>query len=145
MNQAPAKQRDKVAFLASSSETAQAALETLCVRYDSVAPEQADVIVALGGDGFMLQTLHRFMDRGTPVYGMNRGSVGFLMNAYAEEDLLQRIEQASEEILHPLQMRAFDESGALAAAGMARAEASSPESRPRRESREKSSLFMARS
>ncbi len=82
------------------------------MRYDHVAPEQADVIVALGGDGFMLQTLHRFMDRGTPVYGMNRGSVGFLMNAYAEEDLLQRIEQASEEILHPLQMRAYDESGA---------------------------------
>ena len=113
MNKAPAMQRDKVAFLASRSETAQAALKTLSERYDPVAPEQADVIVALGGDGFMLQTLHRFMDRGTPVYGMNRGSVGFLMNAYAEENLPQRIEQASEEILHPLQMRAYDESGAL--------------------------------
>ncbi len=105
--------RDKIAFLASKAEAAQAALETLSARYGSVAPEQADVIVALGGDGFMLQTLHRFMDRGTPVYGMNRGSVGFLMNAYAEEDLLQRIEQASAETLHPLEMRAHDESGAL--------------------------------
>ena len=103
--------RDKIAFLASRSETAQAALKALRKRYDDVAPEQADVIVALGGDGFMLHTLHRFMDRGIPVYGLNRGSVGFLMNAYSEEDLPGRIAQASEETLHPLLMRAQDPAG----------------------------------
>jgi NAD+ kinase len=100
--------RDKIAFLASRSEAAQAALKTLQAGYKHVAPEQADVIVALGGDGFMLHTLHRFMERGTPVYGMNRGSVGFLMNAYSEEDLPERITHASEEVLHPLLMRAHD-------------------------------------
>jgi NAD+ kinase len=103
--------KNKVAFLASRSEAAQAALASLQERYDDVAPEQADVIVALGGDGFMLHTLHRFMDQGAPVYGMNRGSVGFLMNAYAEDNLLERIDQASAEILHPLRMRAYGPDG----------------------------------
>ena len=103
--------RDKIAFLASRSEAAQSALSVLQERYDHVAPERADVIVALGGDGFMLHTLHRFMDQGTPVYGMNRGSVGFLMNTYSEEDLPERIARASEEILHPLWMRAQDQDG----------------------------------
>ena len=103
--------RDKIAFLASRSETAQTALRALQAGYKHVAPEQADVIVALGGDGFMLHTLHGFMDQGTPVYGMNRGSVGFLMNAYSQEDLHERIAQASEEVLHPLKMRAHDPAG----------------------------------
>lgn len=103
--------RDKIAFIASRSEAAQAALASLKKRYDYVAPEEADVIVALGGDGFMLHILHRFMDQGTPVYGMNRGSVGFLMNAFAEENLRERIENASEEILRPLRMRAQDQDG----------------------------------
>ena len=103
--------RDKIAFLASRSETAQAALRALQERYHHVAPDQADVIVALGGDGFMLHTLHRFMDMGTPVYGMNRGSVGFLMNAYSEEELPERIEQVGEEVLNPLRMRAHDPDG----------------------------------
>jgi NAD+ kinase len=105
--------RDKIAFLASRFEAAQAALSSLQERYDHVAPEQADVIVALGGDGFMLHTLHRSMDRETPVYGMNRGSVGFLMNSYSEEDLPVRIAQASEEVLHPLLMRAHDSDGGV--------------------------------
>lgn len=103
--------RDKIAFLASRSDAAQAALASLQEQYDHVDPEQADVIVALGGDGFMLRTLHQFMDKGTPVYGMNRGSVGFLMNTYSEEDLLERIENASQEVIHPLWMRAHDETG----------------------------------
>jgi len=103
--------RDKIAFLASHTDVAQSALASLQKRYDHVDPEEADVIVALGGDGFMLRTLHRFMDKGTPVYGMNRGSVGFLMNAYNEDDLVQRIEQASVEVIHPLWMRAHDEHG----------------------------------
>ena len=87
---------DKVAFLASGSETAQAALEALEERYNHVTPQQADIIVALGGDGLMLHTLHRFMDQGTPVYGMNRGSVGFLMNTCVEEGLPERLKQANE-------------------------------------------------
>lgn len=103
--------RNKIAFLASRSETAQAALKTLQAGYDHVAPEEADVIVALGGDGFMLHTLHQFMDQDTPVYGMNRGSVGFLMNSYSKEDLPERIAQASEEILHPLRMLARELDG----------------------------------
>ena len=65
-----------------------------------MAPE-ADVIVALGGDGFMLQTLHRYMGRGIPIYGMNYGTVGFLMNEYHEDDLLKRIDRAQETVLHP--------------------------------------------
>ena len=103
--------RDKIAFLAARSDTAQAALASLQKRYGNVDPEHADVIVALGGDGFMLHTLHRFMDKGTPVYGVNRGSVGFLMNRYDEEGLPELINNASEEILHPLWMRAHDEHG----------------------------------
>ena len=103
--------RDKIAFLASRSDSAQAALASLQERYAHVAAEQADVIVALGGDGFMLQTLHQFMDEGTPVYGMNRGSVGFLMNTYDEEDLVERLENASEEVVRPLHMRAHDKDG----------------------------------
>lgn len=103
--------REKIAFLASYSKAAQAALASLKQRYDHVEPEKADVIVALGGDGFMLRTLHQFMDKGTPVYGMNRGSVGFLMNAYDEDDLPERISNASAEILRPLWMRATDENG----------------------------------
>ena len=103
--------RAKIAFLASRSASAQAALLSLQKRYDHVDPEQADVIVALGGDGFMLHTLHRFMDKGTPVYGMNRGSVGFLMNSYDEKDLPERISKASAEILRHLWMRAHDEHG----------------------------------
>lgn len=103
--------RDKIAFLASRSETGQAALASLQERYDHVDPDEADVIVALGGDGFMLHTLHQFMDKGTPVYGMNRGSVGFLMNAYDEDKLVDRINNASEEIIHPLWMCAYDENG----------------------------------
>lgn len=103
--------RDKIAFLASRSDAAQAALVSLQQRYEHVDPVEAGVIVALGGDGFMLRTLHQFMDKGTPVYGMNRGSVGFLMNTYEEEGLLERVSEASEEVLHPLWMRATDENG----------------------------------
>ncbi len=103
--------REKIAFLASRSDVAKAAMASLQERYDHVDPEEADVIVTLGGDGFMLYTLHRFLDKGTPVYGMNRGSVGFLMNTYDEENLVERIKNASEEVIHPLWMRAEDENG----------------------------------
>jgi NAD+ kinase len=76
-------------------------------RYGSAAEEEADMVVALGGDGFMLETLHRFLRRGLPVYGMNRGSVGFLMNDYREEDLPARLAAAQTAIVHPLRMVAL--------------------------------------
>jgi NAD+ kinase len=95
-----------LAILAAQNEAARAAQETLAARYGAAPPERADVIVALGGDGFMLETLHRFLRRGTPVYGMNRGSVGFLMNDYREDDLPARIAAAQAATLHPLRMLA---------------------------------------
>jgi len=97
---------DKIAFLSSGTPEADMALERLRAAYGDAAPDEADVVVALGGDGLMLQTLHRFMGSQKPIYGMNRGSVGFLMNEYQEEGLLQRINAARASIIHPLIMRA---------------------------------------
>jgi NAD+ kinase len=93
-------------FVAAENPEATDAYATLTERYDHVAPDRADVIVALGGDGFMIETLHRFMSRNVPIYGMNRGTVGFLMNAYREESLADRIAAAEKTPLHPLRMRA---------------------------------------
>lgn len=82
-------------------------------RYGSVSPENADIIVALGGDGLMLQTLHRLMGSGTPIYGMNRGSVGFLMNEYAADTLRERLAAAERSIVHPLLMHVTDSDGVI--------------------------------
>ncbi|MBW6401179.1 NAD kinase [Roseomonas sp. HJA6] len=101
----------KLAILAAHNEAARIAQEVLAARYGAASPDKADVVVALGGDGFMLETLHRFLRRGVPVYGMNRGSVGFLMNDYREEDLPERIAAAQEATLHPLRMMAFCNGG----------------------------------
>ena len=102
----------RLAFLASPSERAQSAYHSLCARFSGVAPQEADIIIALGGDGFMLQTLHRYGELGRPVYGMKLGSVGFLMNQYhAEDDLLERIAAAEPALLHPLEMHVLTESG----------------------------------
>lgn len=100
-----------IAFLASEAPAAQAALTRLTGMYGQVAPEAADVIVALGGDGFMLQTLHGTMHMETPTYGMNRGTVGFLMNEYCEEDLPARLMAAEEAVTNPLRMRATRSDG----------------------------------
>lgn len=100
-----------LAFAASDRPEAQAARDRLVQQYGSVPPGDADVIVALGGDGFMLETLHANLQRGTPVYGMNRGSVGFLMNEYEEDGLPARICEAGRAIIHPLQMDAWTEAG----------------------------------
>jgi len=94
----------KLAFVASRSERAQQALATLRRLYQGVEPPEADIIIAMGGDGFVLETLHHYIDLGVPVYGMNRGSVGFLMNRFDEHDLLERLEQAKIVELHPLRM-----------------------------------------
>lgn len=102
----------RIAFCASERPEAQTARARLAERYGSVPEAEAEVIVALGGDGFMLETLHANLNRRTPVYGMNRGSVGFLMNDYEEDGLIQRIAAAGRAVIHPLQMDARTESGA---------------------------------
>jgi NAD+ kinase len=96
----------RIAFVASPIPEAEEALARLADRYGSVVPEQADVIVALGGDGFMLQTLHRFMSSGKPIYGMNRGTVGFLMNEFQLDGLRERLAAARTAVIHPLLMHA---------------------------------------
>ena len=102
---------EKIAFVATDMPEAQAARRALAARYGDVSPDKADVIVALGGDGLMLQTLHAHMARRLPIYGMNRGSVGFLMNEYRDNDLHERLEAAELATLHPLRMKATLASG----------------------------------
>jgi NAD+ kinase len=97
---------DKVCFVAAQNDKAQQAAVKLRRRYGHTPAENAAVIVALGGDGFMLETLHKYMDLATPVYGMNRGSVGFLMNVYMEDGLEDRLARAEAVRLHPLRMHA---------------------------------------
>ncbi len=100
---------EKIAFVAGEHADADAGRARLVQRYGDSAPEEADVIVALGGDGLMLQTLHRFMTPGAvskPIYGMNRGTVGFLMNEYREGGLIERLRRAEISIVHPLIMDA---------------------------------------
>jgi NAD+ kinase len=103
--------RRRIAFTASDRPEAQEALRVLVARYGEAAPGDAEVIVALGGDGFMLETLHARLQSRRPVYGMNRGSVGFLMNEYSEDDLLERIDAAERAVIHPLEMIALDARG----------------------------------
>jgi NAD+ kinase len=102
---------ETIAFVSSPTPDAQEAEAALRERYESVPPEEADVVVALGGDGLMLQTLHAFMGTRKPIYGMNKGSVGFLMNEFGTEDLLERLEAAQRSIVHPLAMEAVDVEG----------------------------------
>lgn len=102
------RRKKRTAFVADRALAARQALRRLTARYDNVPPDKAEVIVALGGDGFMLQTLHRFMGHELPIFGMNRGTVGFLMNRYDEEDLETRIAAAETHTLRPLHMRSVD-------------------------------------
>ncbi|EKV31675.1 NAD kinase [Caenispirillum salinarum AK4] len=100
-----------IAFVAAQSELAQEALMRLRHRYGHTPPEHADMVVALGGDGFMLETLHRYIRLNKPIYGMNRGTVGFLMNVYLEDGLPERLARAQKVNLHPLRMKAVDKHG----------------------------------
>ena len=102
-----------IAFAASRAALAQTARATLIGRYGNVPPEDADIIVALGGDGFMLQTLHDTQDLPAPVYGMNRGTIGFLMNEYRESDLVERLQAAEEAVVNPLSMTTWDTDGTV--------------------------------
>jgi NAD+ kinase len=101
----------KIAFVANRSEEALSGLARMEEKYGNMKPGEADVIVALGGDGFMLATQHRFMNSGIPVYGMNKGSVGFLMNEFSEDNLGKRLEAAIENRIQPLVMIAEDANG----------------------------------
>jgi len=103
----------RIAFAAAPTALACDACNQLRARYGDCAFDAASVVVALGGDGFMLETLHRVLGRDIPVYGMNCGSVGFLMNTFSEEDLPGRLARAQEAVLHPLRMLAVTESGAV--------------------------------
>ena len=96
----------RLAFVAAETSAAQKARQALVAAYGEIAPAQADVVVALGGDGFMLETLHSFGDSPPPIYGMNRGSVGFLMNGFRARGLPERIAAAETVSLHPLLMEA---------------------------------------
>jgi NAD+ kinase len=101
----------RVAFVASDAEAAQQALVDLRRVYGTIPPEAAEVIAPLGGDGFMLETLHRFVGKGVPIFGMHRGSVGFLMNPYQLEGLAERLAAAQPVMLSPLEMTTVDERG----------------------------------
>ncbi|MDT3687093.1 MAG: NAD kinase [Pseudorhodoplanes sp.] len=107
----PATRYERIAFVASPSPEAAEARTRLAARYGDVAPAEADVVVALGGDGLMLQTLHSLMRTGIPIYGMHRGTVGFLMNDFREEDLLARLAAAETTVIHPLRMQTIDTGG----------------------------------
>ena len=96
----------RIAFVSSDTDEARGAAEALRARYGEVSESEADVIVALGGDGLMLHTLHRTQDLDTPVYGMNRGTYGFLMNDYDPAGLKERLRDAEEERINPLAMTA---------------------------------------
>lgn len=107
----PAPRLQHIAFVAADSPEAREAYDRLENRYGNTEPKTADVIVALGGDGLMLQTLHRFMNTGKPIYGMHRGTVGFLMNEFSAERLNERLTAAQITIIHPLVMRTHDAAG----------------------------------
>src|SRR5256714_9281975 len=106
---------EQLHFVASDAPEAQTMLRKLRARYGDVGPERASVIVALGGDGFMLQTLHHYLGRNVPIYGMNFGSIGFLMNEFHEPELPQRLQAASPTRIHPLLMRAESRNGVVEA------------------------------
>jgi len=102
---------ERIAFVASQTPEAESARATLARQHGDADPAEADVIVALGGDGLMLQTLHKFMNSGKPIYGMHRGTVGFLMNDFSTENLPARLAAAQITAIHPLRMRATDTAG----------------------------------
>lgn len=104
----PARRVERLHFTASTRVDARQAMRRLQARYGQSAPGEADIVIALGGDGHMLETLHAFMGRDTPVYGMNRGSVGFLMNEYDEEDLHARLTRAESAVIRPLRASGRD-------------------------------------
>ena len=104
---------ERIHFVASPAALADEARARLVARHGQTPAEEADVIVALGGDGLMLSVLHASGNRGRPVYGMNRGTVGFLMNSYREENLRERLAAAEQAVINPLRMRATRADGGI--------------------------------
>ena len=104
-------EQPRIAIISSTAENAQDAEVELLKRYDTVPPGEADVLIALGGDGLMLRTLHRYMNLGKPVFGLNCGSIGFLMNRLDTEGLHERLAQAQPVTIKPLHMRAYTAGG----------------------------------
>ena len=102
---------ERIAFVASPAPEARKALKRLVKLYGNVSPSRADVVVALGGDGLMLRTLRKLMKSGTPIYGMHRGTIGFLMNDYHDKHLRERLSAAQTTVIHPLLMKARDTKG----------------------------------
>lgn len=103
----------KIAFVAADTSEAKEAAKRLAERYAPTAQESADILIALGGDGHMLEVLHANLENGRPIYGMNCGTVGFLMNRFDEAGLLERLAKAQAVALHPLSMRAMTTEGKL--------------------------------
>ncbi len=101
----------KLAFVSSDAEDARTAVTKLAARYGQCSFAEADVVVALGGDGFLLQTLREAMSTGKPIYGMNRGTIGFLMNEYRKDGLVARIDAALPETIRPLEMQVVTADG----------------------------------
>lgn len=102
---------DKFHFTAASHDDAQQALNECTKRYGQIDAEKADIIVSLGGDGMMLQTVNTFLNSEKPIYGMNKGTVGFLMNEYALENLPERVAEAVSTRIYPLSMTTVDAEG----------------------------------
>lgn len=105
------KTEKKIAILASEADKAQAAMRELRARYETVSPEEAEIIVTLGGDGFMLHTLRDYVGSEKAIYGLNRGTIGFLMNEYRPDGLEKRLSNVQTVKLHPLRMRARRQNG----------------------------------
>jgi NAD+ kinase len=103
--------KKKITFVGTNTDKAQTALNTLKELYGNASPEDSDIIVALGGDGYMLEALHQYLPLNKPVFGMNRGTIGFLMNEYKEKDLLVRLDNADTVEVYPLFMEAIDSLG----------------------------------
>jgi NAD+ kinase len=104
---------ERIAFVAAQTQVAKESRDRLIARYGCTAVEDAQVVVALGGDGHLLETMHAMTGMPTPIYGMNCGSVGFMMNHYNEDDLPQRLEVAQAAVLYPLRMHAVTQTGAV--------------------------------
>jgi NAD+ kinase len=101
----------KIGIVAADTGAAQQAVAELQARYRCVDPAAAEIVIPLGGDGFLLETLHRFLPQGVPIYGMHRGSVGFLMNPYQPDGLMERLATTQPVLLHPLEMTAQTAAG----------------------------------
>lgn len=105
----------RLCFMADKTDIAQESPHRLEQRYGKSSCSKADIIVALGGDGFLLQTMHKYIGKGIPFYGMNRGSVGFLLNKYREDQLIERLQRADHVMLRPLEMIAQSSTKSLKA------------------------------